>query len=86
MPATRWPTWWEWEIDLTLHAENRMEQRGITDVELRHVLENATTLARASLVGRWIATGRRRRERWCVVLEPDAERRRVVVVTVYKVG
>jgi hypothetical protein len=85
MPATRWPAWWEWELEFSIHAEVRMEERGITEVEVRHVLQNATTLSRGA-AGRWIATGRRGRQRWRIVLEPDDQRQRVVVVTAYRLG
>jgi hypothetical protein len=36
------PEWWRWELTFTSHAELRMEQRGVTDVEVRAMLERAT--------------------------------------------
>ncbi len=28
------PDWWRWELTFTSHAELRMEQRGVTEVEV----------------------------------------------------
>jgi hypothetical protein len=40
MPTS--PDWWRWELTFTSHAELRMEQRGVTEVEVRAMLEGAT--------------------------------------------
>ena len=29
------PEWWSWDLSFTGHAELRMEQRGVTEVEVR---------------------------------------------------
>jgi hypothetical protein len=34
-----WPTWWEWEIEITSHLETRMEDRDFTEIDLRQMLE-----------------------------------------------
>ncbi len=36
-----WPLWWEWELAIWTHVEERMEDRGFTEVELRRVLDYA---------------------------------------------
>jgi len=36
------PAWWHWELSFTPHAELRMEQRGVTEVDVRAMLERAT--------------------------------------------
>jgi hypothetical protein len=36
------PEWWNWDLSFTGHAELRMEQRGVTEVEVRAMLERAT--------------------------------------------
>ena len=35
------PEWWAWDLSFTGHAEMRMQQRGVTEVELRAMLERA---------------------------------------------
>ena len=37
------PVWWHWELSFTPHAELRMEQRGVTEGDVRAMLERATT-------------------------------------------
>ena len=34
-PAPTWPEWRNWELSFTVHAELRMEQRGVTEVDVR---------------------------------------------------
>jgi hypothetical protein len=36
------PEWWNWELSFTAHAELRMEQRGVTEIDIRGMLERAT--------------------------------------------
>lgn len=36
-----WPDWWEWELELSPHLEKRMEERGVTEIELRQRLDRA---------------------------------------------
>ena len=80
------PDWWDWELELTPHVEKRMEERGITEVELRALLQEATLLVPDVVEGRWVATGKRGVETWEIILEPGEEDHVVVVVTVYRVG
>jgi hypothetical protein len=86
MANTRYPAWWDWELELTPHAEKRMEERGLTEVELRALLHSATGVRRDHVEGRWIAEGRRRADTWGVILEPDEQLGVVVVVTAYRIG
>jgi hypothetical protein len=39
---------WNWDISFTSHAELRMEQRGVTEVDVRAMLEKATGFAPTS--------------------------------------
>ncbi len=32
-PESTFPEWWNWELSFTAHAELRMEQRGVTEIE-----------------------------------------------------
>jgi hypothetical protein len=32
------PEWWNWELELTPHSEERLEERGLTEVDLRTML------------------------------------------------
>jgi hypothetical protein len=77
------PSWWEWELEFSVHVEQRMLERGITEVELRAMLESASELNPSHVEGRFVAETRHGGEGWAVVLEPDVERRCIAVVTVY---
>jgi hypothetical protein len=79
-----WPDWWEWELELTPHLEQRMEDRDFTEVDLRAMLERATGLRNdANVEGRFIVTTTHRSRAWEVIVEPDADVLVLVVVTAY---
>lgn len=60
-----------------------MEQRGVTEVDVRAMLERATGFE-ASVEGRFMIQTQRRQGPWVVIVEPDAEARLLVVVAVYE--
>jgi hypothetical protein len=62
-----------------------MEQRGVTEVEVRYARESHWV--RGSMVeGRFMLHTRRGQSLWGVIVEPDAEARLLVVVTVYEMS
>jgi len=69
--ASRKPSWWTWELELTPHLEKRMEDRRFTEVELREMLEKATTWSESGVDGRFVIHARLKRQPWAVVVEPD---------------
>ena len=48
------PSWWNWELSFTPHAELRMEQRGVTEVDVRAMLERATAFEPSIVDGRFM--------------------------------
>ena len=80
-----WPDWWKWDLELSPHLLDRMEDRGFTEVELRVMLVRARRLSRDIVPGRWRVLTSLRQRRWDVIVEPDPEVRRLVVVTAYPV-
>jgi hypothetical protein len=48
------PEWWSWDLSFTGHAELRMEQRGVTEVEVRAMLERATGFEASVVEGRFM--------------------------------
>jgi uncharacterized protein DUF4258 len=81
----RWPSWWEWELELTPHLLKRMRDRGFTEIDLREMFEAASALRRDVEEGRWIVSARHRRRAWEIVVEPDEAERVLVVITAYPV-
>jgi hypothetical protein len=80
-----WPEWWDWELELSPHLFKRMTDRRFTEIDLRRMLERATGYRPDVVEGRWIVEMRHRRRAWEVIVEPDQERRLLVVVTAYPV-
>ena len=63
-----------------------MEQRGVTEVEVRAMLETATGFEASVVEGRFMINTRRGQRPRVVIVEPDAEARVLVVVTVCEVS
>jgi hypothetical protein len=62
-----------------------MVDRGFTELELRLMMNRAGSLRRDVVPGRWVAVTRHRKRRWEVVIEPDDDAQRIVVITAYPV-
>jgi hypothetical protein len=77
------PEWWDWDLAYTEHVESRMEERGVSDVDLRMMLQGSSSI-QPGRPGRWQVEARHAGRRWTIVLEPDLEDRLVFVVTVYQ--
>ena len=60
-----------------------MEVRGFNEVELRHMLERARSYRQDVVEGRWVMETSWRARPWEVIVEPDEDRRLLVVVTAY---
>jgi hypothetical protein len=80
------PEWWRWELTFTSHGELRMEQRGVTEVEVRAMLERATGFEPNVVEGRFMIYARHAQRPWVVIVEPDADVNLLVIVTVYEVS
>jgi hypothetical protein len=77
------PDWWQWDLELSPHLLDRMPERGFTEIDLGGMLDRALGSVQGAWSGRWIISTRFRQEPWKVVVEPDPERRVLVVVTAY---
>ena len=81
MPA--FPEWWNWDLSFTSHTE---EQRGVTEVDVRAMLEKATGFEPTVVEGRFMIHVRHLQRPWIVIVEPDVDAKLLVVVTVYEVS
>jgi hypothetical protein len=59
------------------------EVRSISEVDLRTMLEDASSLSASTRPGRWEVATRHGGTPWVIVLEPDPDERLLFVVTVY---
>ncbi len=80
------PEWWHWDLSFTAHAELRMEQRGVSEVDVRAMLARAATHEPSVVIGRHMIYCRHRQHAWRVIVEPDVATRRLIVVTAYEVS
>ena len=80
------PDWWNWDLSFTGHAELRMAQRGVTEVEVRAMLERATGFEASVVEARFLVHTQRGQGNWVVIVEPDGQAKLLVVVTVYEVS
>jgi uncharacterized protein DUF4258 len=80
------PEWWNWELSFTAHSELRMEQRGVTEVDVRAMLERAVRYEAGVVEGRFMIHAAHSQRHWIVIVEPDVEARLLVIVTVYEVS
>jgi len=80
------PEWWDWPFVLAGHAEYRMEERGLHEIELRTMLHGPVAVRLTGASGRWEAVGRIRGTTWKVILEPDADTNSVLVITAFKIS
>ena len=87
MPSkSAFPAWWKWELSFTPHAELRMEQRGVTEVHVRAMLERATVFEPSVVEGRFMVHVKKNDRPWIVIVEPDSDASLLVVVTAYEVS
>ena len=63
-----------------------MEQRGVTEVDVRAMLERATAFEPSVVEGRFMIQSVKSNRRWIVIVEPDNDASLLVVVTAYEVS
>jgi len=83
MIRRRWPEWWDWELELSSHLFKRMLDRSFSELDLRTMLEHSRGYRPDIVEGRWVIVTSHRRRTWEVVVEPDFNARRLVVITAY---
>jgi hypothetical protein len=84
MPTFPW--WWSWELYFTRHMQMRMEERQVTDVDLRAMLERASRLEPSVASRRFLVHTRHAGRPWVIVVEPETDTRLLAVVTAYEVS
>ena len=83
MLQRRWPHWWDDPISISHHARRRMQARGVSETTLRLMLEDSDSLRIQPAKDTWIATTILRGVTWEIVIKPDLQSRRILVVTLY---
>ena len=78
-----WPSWGDWELELSSHLLKRMAERDFNEVDLRQMLQSASEYLPDVEEGRWVIRSTHMRHLWKVTIEPDFEREVLVVVTAF---
>lgn len=68
---------------LSDHVQDQIDDRGITEIELRQMLAHARRYRRSRHAGTFLVAGRMRGQEWTIAVRPDPTRRRTVVVTAF---
>ncbi len=79
----RWPEWWDWELEFSPHLFKRMLDRSFSEVDLRAMLERSRGYRPDIVDGRWVIVTSHRGKTWEVIVEPDFNATRLVVITAY---
>lgn len=78
-----WPEWCDWELVFSGHAELRMAQRSITEIDVRAMLQQAQGYSPSPVQGRDMIEATPHGRPWIVILEPDSDDQVLVVVTAF---
>jgi hypothetical protein len=62
-----------------------MDDRRFTEIDLRRMLERASGYREDIVEDRWVIETTHSAKAWAVIVEPDTERRLLVIVTAYPV-
>jgi len=86
LPESSMPEWWNWELTFSAHAELRMDSRGVTEVDVRAMLQHAARYQASTVEGRYMIGVIHRQQQWSVIVEPDPDAELLVVVTAFEVS
>ncbi len=80
-----WPTWWNWELEISPHVEKRMEGRNFTEIDLRDMMDRAYLYEPNEIEGRYVIYTKHHSNDWKIIIEPDEEDHLLVVVTAFAI-
>ncbi|HOD83974.1 MAG: hypothetical protein BWX88_00688 [Planctomycetes bacterium ADurb.Bin126] len=80
-----WPEWWEWEVEVTHHLLRRMAKRRFNELDMRIMLDDATGYTKDIDPDRYLVQTRWEGRDWELVVEPDPLRRKLAVITAYRI-
>ncbi|MFW6162793.1 MAG: hypothetical protein ACODAJ_08465 [Planctomycetota bacterium] len=77
--------WLEWDVEISYHAHRRSGLRGFNEIDLRAMVEDAAGFEPSPVEGRFVLYSGLGQENWAIVVEPDDEERKLIVVTAWRV-
>jgi hypothetical protein len=84
-PQNGWPSWWEWELELSSHVLKRMVDRGFNETDLRLMMSTATGFHEDHQPERWVIETLHESRNWEIIVEPDSIDQLLIVITAYPV-
>ncbi len=63
----------------------RMIDRDFTEIDLRVMYDRAKNYRQDYMAGRWVIETKHRRQNWEIIVEPDFDEQKVVIITAYKI-
>ena len=81
---TQHPEWLDWDLIVSDHVYRRMPLRGFNEPDLRIMVADATEFRPSHEEGRFLLHSRLSGQQWRVVVEPEPEALRLVVVTAWR--
>jgi hypothetical protein len=79
----KFPQWWNWELEITSHILKRMENRNLTEIDLRGMLETASDYWNDIEECRFVIVSRLKNKDWEIIVEPDCFEKILVIITAY---
>jgi len=76
--------WLDWDVEIGYHANRRSLVRGFSETDLRVLITDAAGFEPSHMAGRFVLHSRLGTEAWRIVVEPDHEDRKLVVVTAWR--
>jgi hypothetical protein len=70
-------------LEFSPHLFKRMLDRDFTELDLRTMLEHARGYRPDIVEGRWVVITLHRRQTWEVIVEPDFNTKRLLIITAY---
>ena len=80
-----WPEWWNYELVLSPHLIERMQERGFSELDLRTMRKEAAGYHPSVVSGRFLIRTHHARQMWEIVVEPDELEKTLLVITAYGV-
>jgi len=77
--------WLGWDLEISDRAVKRAVVRGFSETDLRVMLSEPLGVEASREEGRFVVHSRLGRDRWRIVVEPDREERKLIVVTAWRV-
>ena len=82
---TEWPNWWNYGLVFSPHAIERMEERGVSEIDVRAMLDDATEFRESSAPSRFFVVTSYRSDDWEIIVKPDDLEQELIIVTLYRV-